>query len=284
MKIGKYQVLGTLGNGAHSSILHIRRAADARHYALKIVKIDGAPERKFLEQAQHEFEVAQKLDHPNLIKVFALETERDWLMRIRQAHQLIEFVNGKTLDSIPRLGVPHLVQIFTKVAAGVVHMHRRSIYHADLKPNNIIVSRAGDVKVIDFGLAWVKGENKDRVQGTPEYMAPEQIKHRVANELTDIYNLGATMYRMVTWHLPPNALEAARSGNLADSRTWKKAIKPVEHYSPKSPPELCELIHRCLAYHACDRPQRAGELQEVLASLAGRLVRSDRDRLDSLEF
>src|SRR6266545_5873705 len=150
--IGKFQVLGTLGSGAHSSILHIRRSSDSRQYALKVVPLESKEDQKFLEQAQHEFRVAQLLDHPNLIKVYALETVKDWLFRVRKVHLLIEYVNGKTLDSIPKLPIPQLVQVFVKVAAALVHMHRRGVCHADLKPNNLMLSRAGDVKVIDFGL------------------------------------------------------------------------------------------------------------------------------------
>src|ERR1051326_4346608 len=138
MKIGKFHILGTLGTGAHSTILHIRRAEDARHYALKVVKIDAADERKFLEQAQHEFLIAQKLDHPNLVKIYALETERDWLFRIRKIHLLIEYVPGKTLDTLQQFDIPRLLEIFEKVAGALVHMHRRSVCHADLKPNNIM--------------------------------------------------------------------------------------------------------------------------------------------------
>src|SRR5262245_33303246 len=158
MRIGKFQVLGTLGTGAHSTILHIRRSADSAGYALKVVPIEDAEDRKFLDQAEHEFRVAGMLDHPNLIRIYALEKVRDWLFRVRKVHLLIEYVNGKTLDTVPRLGLPHLVQIFVKVASAVVHMHRRQVLHADLKPNNILLSRAGEVKVIDFGLAWIKGE------------------------------------------------------------------------------------------------------------------------------
>jgi len=82
MRIGKFQVLGTLGTGAHSAILHIRRSEDSKNYALKVVPISGADDNKYLEQAQHEFRVAQLLDHPNLIKVYALETVKDWLFRV----------------------------------------------------------------------------------------------------------------------------------------------------------------------------------------------------------
>src|SRR5579884_3918623 len=163
-RIGKFTVLGTLGSGAHSSILHVRRQADGRNYALKVVPIEGSEDQKFLDQAEHEFRVAQMLDHPNLIKVYALETLKDWLFRVKKVQMLIEYVNGKTLDTCPRLTVPRLVQVFKAVAEGLIHMHRRQVCHGDLKPNNILLSRAGEVKVIDFGLARIKGEAKNRVQ------------------------------------------------------------------------------------------------------------------------
>ena len=123
--IGKFQVLGTLGAGAHSSILHVRREADGKEYALKVVPIDGEEDKKYLEQAKHEFRVAQMLDHPNLVKVYCLETESDWLFRVKKAKLLIEYVNGKTLDKVPLLTMPKLLQVFEKVAAGLVHMHSR---------------------------------------------------------------------------------------------------------------------------------------------------------------
>src|ERR1700733_8952900 len=125
LNIGAFQVLGTLGSGAHSSILHIRRSANGTQYALKVVNIRSAEEYKFLEQARHEYRVAKMLTHPNLIRIHALEAKRNWLFRIRKVHLLIDFVNGKTLDAVPRLSLPRLVQIFAKVADGLAHMHRR---------------------------------------------------------------------------------------------------------------------------------------------------------------
>jgi serine/threonine protein kinase len=284
MSIGKFQVLSTLGTGAHSAILHVRRSQDAKHYALKVVPISGPEEQKFLDQARHEFRVAQLLDHPNLIKLYSLETERDWLFRIRKVHLLIEYVNGKTLDTVPRLSVPRLAQIFEKIASGLVHMHRRGVFHADLKPNNILLSRSGDVKIIDYGLATIKGEEKGRVQGTPEYMAPEQARSRVVNEQTDIYNLGATMYRLVTWRLPPSTLTAGDDGITLDNKTWSRMLKPVNECNAEAPPALCELIHQCLSFHANKRPQRASEVQGALDYLVEQVVRGPEDRLEMLEF
>jgi serine/threonine protein kinase len=284
MQIGKFQVVGTLGSGAHSKILHIRRAADGKNYALKVVPIDGPEEQKFLDQAEHEFRVGQMLDHPSLIKVYALETVKDWRFRVRKAHLLIEFVNGKTLDVCPRIPLPMLVQVFERVADGMVHMHRRGVYHSDLKPNNILLSKAGDVKIIDFGLARIKGEVKDRVQGTPEYIAPETAKHKMVNERTDMYNFGATMYRMLTFRLPPCVVSAEDGGLPIDGKTWRKLFKPVEEFNAKVPPPLCDLVHRCLSSEAVKRPERMSEVQGALDHLVEALVKTPEDRLEALAW
>jgi serine/threonine protein kinase len=283
MQIGKFQVLGTLGTGAHSTILHVRRSEDSKHYALKVVLIEKKEHRKFLEQAQHEFRIAQMLDHPNLIKIYALETPRDWLFRIRKVHMLIEYVNGKTLDTIPRLSIPRLLQIFEKVASGMVHMHRRGVFHADLKPNNILLSRTGEVKIIDYGLAWIKGEPKGRIQGTPEYMAPEQAQKGAVSEATDIYNFGATMYRLVTWRLAPNTLMST-DGKAMDAKTFQYLLKPVEELNPQAPVELRNLIHQCLSFHPNKRPERMSEIQGTLDHLVDKHVKTPEEGLEGLEW
>ncbi|HEY1861891.1 MAG TPA: serine/threonine-protein kinase [Gemmataceae bacterium] len=284
ISIGRFQVIETLGSGAHSTILHVRRTTDSKNYALKVVPIHGADDLKFLEQARHEYRVAQMLDHPNLIKVYAVETAKDWLFRIRKVHLLLEYVNGRTLDTMPRIPTPQLVQLFERVAAGLVHMHRRGVFHADLKPNNILLSRSGDVKIIDYGLAWIRGENKDRVQGTPEFMAPEQARNALVNERTDIYNLGATMYRMFTWHNPPSSVSTAIGGLPMESKTWKRMLKSVKEFNKEAPAALCDLIHHCLAFNARERPERVSEIQGALDHLADELVKSPADRLEMFTF
>jgi serine/threonine protein kinase len=184
---------------------------------------------------------------------------------------------------LKRLPIPKLVQVFARVADAMVHMHRRRIFHADLKPNNIMLSRAGDVKVIDYGLAWMKGEEKGRVQGTPEFMAPEQAKRTLVNERTDIYNFGATMYRLTTWRNPPVAIAA--SGDIPlEANTWNRLLKPVQELNAEAPRLLCELIHRCLAFNAFQRPERMGEVQETLDHLVATIVRSPEDQLEGSEL
>jgi serine/threonine protein kinase len=281
--IGKYQVLGTLGAGAHSSILHIRRSADAKQYALKVVPVEGKGDQKFVDQAKHEFRVGQLLDHANLLKVHALETESDWLFRVKKVHLLLEYVNGKTLDTAPRLRLPHMVQVFVGIAAGLVHLHRKGVFHADLKPNNVMLSKSGDVKVIDYGLAWIKGQPKGRLQGTPEYMAPETAAKSLVNERTDLYNFGALMYRMVTGQLPPTVI--AEGGALPlNAGVWKNLLKPVRTIQPKAPAPLAEVIDRCLAFDPRERPERASEVQGALDHLADDVVKKPEDKLEAVEW
>jgi serine/threonine protein kinase len=284
LKIGSFTVIGTLGTGAHSTILHVRRGADSRNYALKVVPIHGKKDRKFLEQAEHEHRVARMLDHPNLIKVLALEKIHNWLFQVRKVHLLIEYVNGKTLDTCPPLGLVKLVQVFQRVADAMAHMHYRRVYHTDMKPSNIMVGRGGEVKIIDYGLATIRGEAKDRLQGTPEYMAPEQAKHWVVDAKTDIYNLGATMYRMVTGRLPPMFVRGDETNVRMDSRTAKRLLRPVGSIVPGVPRELCNLIHWCLEYKPANRPASMAEVAHALEGLSVELVRTPEDRLETLEW
>lgn len=282
-KIGAFQVLGTLGKGAHSTILHIRRNADSKQYALKVVPLDTPEDQKYLEQARHEFRVAGMLDHPNVLKNYALEEQKNWLFKVTKAHLLVEYVNGKTLDNVPVLPMQALVQVFQKIAAALAHMHRRKVLHADMKPGNVMLSRTGHVKVIDFGLAWIKDEPKDRVQGTPEYMAPETAKKKVINEQTDIFNFGATMYRLTTFRLPPPT-GMDETGMALEAGLWTSRLDPVEKYNKDAPPELCELIRNCLSYKAADRPEHMRDVNAVLEELVGRMVNSSAEKLEALEW
>src|SRR5262245_32917887 len=176
--LDRFEVLGELGQGAASRILHIRDCESYQHFAMKVVIRRSADEQKFLDQAKHEYEVAQKLDHPSILKVYDIRVIRKWF-REREVRTLLEYVNGETLEQMGKTPMPLLVLVFIEVAQAVASMHRAGVYHADLKPNNIMISRSGQVKVIDFGLAWFRGDRKGRVQGTMGYLAPEQMRDRI---------------------------------------------------------------------------------------------------------
>lgn len=266
-RIGKFTILGELGRGAHSHILHIRRADDEMEYALKIVTIEDKEDLKYLEQAKHEFRVGQRLNHPNLVKVYALEVESGWFSGPKKAKLLLEYVPGITMDQLPLLPMAKAIRVFERIADGLTHMHKQGIFHADMKPNNLIYERGTRVKVIDYGLAWIRGEPKDRIQGTPEYMAPETVSHKLINERTDIYNFGATMYRLVTLQLPPCWANGADALPMTN-KLFREQLKPVKAINPMVPDGLAELIHQCLEPNANKRPERMSHIQGWLDQLA----------------
>ncbi len=266
-KIGKFSVVDTLGSGAHSSILHVRRDEDGKDYALKMVPIDGKGDLKYLEQAKHEYRVGQMLNHPNLVKVYCLELEQGWFSGPKKAKLLIEYVPGTTMDRLPLLRMPKLLRVFERIADALTHMHKQGVIHADMKPNNLILGRGTAVKVLDYGLAWIKGEPKDRVQGTPEYIAPETVGHKLVNERTDIFNFGATMYRLATLQLPPSCAPMGE-GLKVTEKWYREQYRPVKELNAGLPAPLAELIDGCLSFNANKRPERMSQVQGVLDQLA----------------
>ena len=261
--IGKVEFLSELGTGAGSRVFHVRRRDDGRDYALKVVTVAAARDRQFLEQLRHEFRVGRMFDHPNLMKVHALDVETDWLFRPRRANLLLELARGHTLDRLPPLPAARLARVFERVAGGLAHMHDRGVFHADLKPRNLVLGDGADVKVIDFGLACVEGEPRHRARGTAEYMAPETRGRTHIDRRTDIFNLGATLYRLLTGrHLP-----ASLPGLIFDEGSYRRRVVPVSVLNPDAPPRLCDVVHWCVEYDPNRRPRTMAELRAALAEV-----------------
>ena len=260
--LDRFEVLEELGRGAGSRILHIRDPQGLQHYAMKVVVRNSREEQKFLDQAKHEFEVAQKLDHPALVKVYDIRVIRRWF-REREVRTLMEYVHGQTLEQLKSPSVPLLVVVFAEVAGAVSYMHRSDVFHADLKPNNIMVSQSGQVKVIDFGLAWFRGQQKHRIQGTMSYLAPEQMQNRVVTEATDMYNLGVTMHRMLTGSGAARGEALPGTGHIFNP-VVRHAARDL---NPEVSPALSDLVSRCCETKPQKRPASMAALAESLAAI-----------------
>jgi serine/threonine protein kinase len=258
-----YRVIKPLGAGAGSTILLIGEQATGKHFALKVVKRQDADDDIYIAQALHEFAVAQRFNHPNLLKVYDSRTRRKWF-RVSGVELLMEYVDGRILDALKDPPLGQLVLIFIRIADGLLHMHRRGVYHGDLKPMNIMLSRDGAVKILDFGTAWIKGQNKDRVQGTPQYMAPEQATEKIVDERTDIYNFGATMYRLITKQYANLGLPSVGDGGLS----LKIRPKPPIELVPEIPGTLNETIMACLHHRPEGRPAGMFEVKHQLDAVA----------------
>jgi serine/threonine-protein kinase len=274
--IGDFEVLGTLGQGAGSTILKIRRRADGKVYALKVITVSSKEDQKYVTQAQQEFDVAQRLDHPNLVKIHAIEVQRRWF-RVSGARLLLEYVDGQPLSKLRSFPIPRLVSIFRQTARAIEHLHKQGFCHADVKPDNILVTPLCDVKLIDFGLVWRNGERKDRVQGTIEFLAPEQAQEKVVTPWTDIFNFGATMFRVLTGKPAPSFLRQADAYALClsqGSRNWSVAGE-----NPQVPAALDELVRQCLEVRPEDRPQTMRQVRKELEAIE-KSMRSQPSRED----
>lgn len=272
--IGPFAVLAELGQGASSSILKIRRRADGRLYALKVIKVLSSDDNKYLQQAETEFTVGEGIRHPNVIGVYAFEKQRR-LFRVTGARLLLEYIDGLPLTRCSGLPLIRLLAVFFRVAHGLRHLHKKGIYHADLKPDNIMVTGAGDVKIIDLGLAWRDGEKKDRVQGTLEFMAPEQTRSKRVDAKSDVFNFGATMYRALTGLPIPSEL---RDPALALVAGGDRLLRSVREFHPEAPEDVDRLIRDCLRFEPDERPASMRDVRERLqtvgASMKARQRRS----------
>lgn len=255
-----YRVVNQLGAGAGSAIFQISdKSAGGKRYALKVVKRHSVEDDPMIAQAQQEYDVSQKLNHPAILKIHDIRQKKNWMFKVRGVELLMEYVDGKTLDQIELPEISQLILMFVQVASAMSHMHRRGVYHGDLKPQNIMLSKTGQVKLIDFGTAWLRGQDKDRIQGTPQYMAPEQISEKVVDEKTDIYNFGATMYRMFTGRVVNAVMPKAGE---------PRKLAAPKQVNPNLPTPLNDLILTCVEMEPSRRPDSMYDVAQKLETIA----------------
>lgn len=246
-KIGDYNVLAKLGEGAASILYAVQHRKTKQVSALKYVEKTDEKSQRFLDQVIQEYKIGLKLDHPSIRKVRKLVKHRK-MLRITALSMIMEHIDATTLDQQMPKNHVQAVDIFLQVAKGLSHMHERGYVHADIKPNNILVDEGRDVKIIDLGQACETGTVKKRIQGTPGYMAPEQANRGVITPRTDIYNLGAMMYFILLGELIPTAMPPK---NKSD-RLVNSAIEAENVKLPVPPHERNKRIHTLLSKQIMD--------------------------------
>lgn len=268
-RLGGYEVLAVLGHGAKSTIYAVQEPDTHQVYALKHVVRDSAADQRFLDQAYIEHEIASKLDHPTLRRSIKLIKRRK-LVRTSEVLVLMELVDGVTLMQQRPATLGKLIEVFSHVAEGLGAMHRLGYVHADIKPNNILVDEAGQVKIIDFGQSCELGMVKQRIQGTPDYIAPEQVRREQLDARTDVFNLGATMYWCVTeTHVP--TLIGPDHGLSVDTK-MDRLLRPPHEFNANLPEVLNKLIVSCLRDDPRERPQSMSEVRARLNVAAKQAV------------
>jgi serine/threonine-protein kinase len=281
-QIGGYEVCAELGRGAGSTLYKVRHPQTRRELALKHVQPQTDRDQRFVDQLVAEHAVASRLGHPGLRRAIELRVHRSLLRRkATEAWLVLDLVQGHSLQDGARGAASAMgaIGVFVRVADAMSALHAAGYVHCDLKPNNILVGRGdrtagGDaVTVIDFGQACPIGTKKPRVQGTPDYIAPEQVRCEPVTPATDVYNLGATMYWCLTGRNFPTLFTLKRGDNsfLLDQR-----IPTPAEADPTVPPQLSALVMECVRSKPAKRPQSMRDV--VLRLEIARHVLSKRTR------
>lgn len=256
-----FEVIDFLGEGAGSMIYAATDPLSAQLYALKHVVVKKEKDQRFIEQLVTEYEVGSKVSHPLLRRSVDLKTTKSLLRKVTEAALVMELFEGSSCEMRPPSSVPAIVSIFRQTAEALGAMHAVGYLHCDLKPNNILVSTDGRVKVIDLGQACTIGSVKKRIQGTPDFIAPEQVRCEPLSIQTDVYNLGATFYWMLSGRKLPTLFTVKKSKN---SFLMANSIPAPHELNPQVPENLSHLVMECVRIPAVKRPATMGELSNRL--------------------
>jgi len=265
-----YEILEELGSGGFGRVYKARQLSTGQLVAIKVLRFwesdSAADVANQVERFRRETRLCAELSHPNIVCLIdSGETGHG------QLYAIFEYVPGSTLkDVLAReggLGWTETVYLMTQVLDALACAHARGVVHRDLKPENIMVSADGRVKLVDFGIALDTTLRKmtwaglSQTVGTPDYMAPEQVKGKRGDARSDLYALGVILYEMLTGDTPFHGdnVYAAMRAKLQDDPI------PPRRLRPDISPALEEIILHALERDPRDRPESALELREALA-------------------
>ena len=256
LSVGGFTILKRIGNGARSTIYLATDDEDGMTVALKRLIYEKPEDSRVFEQTELEYKVAQKIDHPYVRKCYKLQKIRS-MFRVKELLLSMEHFDGATLQETTTLSLGDVLLVFRMVAAGLNAMHQAGYVHCDIKPNNILINKNGAIKIIDLGQSCPIGTVKSRIQGTPDYIAPEQVKRKTLGPKTDIFNLGATMYWALTGKnaatlIPKKGTLLAKKDSLG-SYGPNKCIPPHE-LRRQLPIGISKLVMDCIKEDPAERP------------------------------
>lgn len=256
-----YEILETLGQGAGSTIYAASHPQTRQLCALKHVVARNEKELRFVEQLKSEYEVGSKVAHPGLRKSIDLKVKSSWLSKSAEALLVLELFDGVPLDRELPPTLAEQVDCFVQTAHALHALHAHGFVHCDLKPANILVGAAGATKVIDLGQACAIGAKKPRIQGTPDFIAPEQVKCEPCTVRTDVYNFGATLYWCLAGEKLPTLFTAGKGENsfLVNDR-----IRTPHEIRATVPENLSNLVMDCVRIKAERRPADMAEVARRL--------------------
>ncbi|WP_025747059.1 Stk1 family PASTA domain-containing Ser/Thr kinase [Caldicoprobacter faecalis] len=280
---GRYELEEKIGSGGMAIVYKAKCHLLKRHVAVKVLRPELVEDEEFVARFKRESQAAASLSHPNIVNIYDVGEENGIY------YIVMEYIKGKTLKEYIRekgkLDWEEAVRIAIQICSALKHAHKNGIIHRDIKPQNILVSEDGTIKVTDFGIAraatsatvTMAGAN---VMGSVHYFSPEQARGGHVDAKSDLYSLGIVLYEMVTGTVP---FEGDTAVSVALKHIQEK-VKPPGELNPDIPKSLQDVIEKAIEKDQSKRYQTAGEmikdLQRVLKEPNGSFVVRGSDNSD----
>ena len=260
---GRFEITDVIHRSAMSTVFKANDKQTGQAVALKVPLMNLEADPAFYSRFEREEEIGKVLDHPGILKIIPVEQKS-------RPYIVMEYVKGQTLDrlmhTVGLLPVSDTLKIASRICDALQYMHDHGVIHRDLKPSNIMLCEDGTLRIMDFGIAKTEAMRRitfggfSPTMGTPDYMAPEQIKGKRGDQRTDIYSLGTILYEMVTGQVPfqgPNVYAVMNARLVGDPPAPRKL-------NPQLSPEIEEIILHAMERDPSKRYASATEMKAEL--------------------
>ena len=261
----RFDITDLITRSGMSSVFKATDLKTGHPVALKVPHLTLEADPAFFSRFEREEEIGRALNHPSILKIVPVDPKER-----SRPYLVMEYLEGRTLDQAMQqtrpMPEPEALSIVSKLCDALDHLHGRGVVHRDLKPQNVMLCSDGSLRIMDFGIAKAAASRRitfggfSPTLGTPDYMAPEQVKGQRGDERTDIYSLGAILYEMLTGRLP---FEGQNAYAVMNARLTGDPVAPRAH-NPQIRPEVEEIVLHALARDPGDRyPSAAAMKTEV---------------------
>jgi serine/threonine-protein kinase len=272
---GRYELDGVVGRGGMAEVYRARDIRLDRIVAIKTLRADLARDQIFQARFRREAQSAASLNHPSIVAVY--DTGEDMATGLPVPYIVMEFVDGRTVRDLLQDGHRLLPERSLEIIDGVLraldYSHQAGIVHRDIKPGNVMVTRNGDVKVMDFGIARAMSDSQAtmtqtaQVIGTAQYLSPEQARGERVDSRSDLYSTGCLLYELLTGR-PPFTGDSPVA--IAYQHVRENPIPP-SRVDPDVPPWADAIVLKAMAKSPADRYQTAGDMRADLQRAASGL-------------